>query len=240
MLVRWARAMVLGVFGDPDPDEQNGIETALAEMGTWMDAEIVGRADRDAEDVFSLLTRAEHGDEHLTENELRVFLFTLLVAGSFTTSYLLGNGLLVLAAHPDLLPRLQARPEAVPSFVEEVLRHDPPAQVIQRSAVNQVELAGITIPADATVSVIEGAANRDPSAFADPGRLDLDRDGPPHLGFGHGPHFCPGAGLARLEAEVTFRHLVASVPGFEIVGPVTRSTIPMFRGPTSLSVSIEG
>ncbi|MEM7286623.1 MAG: cytochrome P450 [Actinomycetota bacterium] len=239
-LVRWARAMVLGVFGDPTEADQREIDAALVEMTAWMDRNLVDRELRGASDVFSLLTRAEYGDEHLTEVELRVFLFTLLVAGSFTTSYLLGNGLLVLAAHADQLAGLRACPDSTAAFVEEVLRYDSPAQVVQRSAVNDTELAGVPIAADATVSVIVGAANRDPDAFADPHRFDPDRDGPPHLGFGHGPHFCLGAGLARLEAEVTFRELAARIGTIDLVGPVTRSPTPMFRGPTSLPVAVSG
>jgi len=239
LFVRWARAMVLGVFGEPTGDETQEIAVVLDEMGPWFDAVLQERAGQVGDDVFSLLTRAERDEDRLTPEELRVFVFTLLVAGSFTTSFLIGNGLLSILADPRLLDRMAGDPAVVPAFVEEVLRHDPPAQVIQRTARTDIEIAGRVVPAGTHVSAIIAAANRDPLVFADSETFDIDREGQPHLGFGHGPHFCLGAGLARLEAVVAFERLAARVRHLELAGPVGRSTIPTFRGPTSLPVTLK-
>lgn len=241
--VRWARAMVLGVFGEPTDEEAAEIAGALEEMAPWLDDVLADRARRAAageisDDVFTLLTRAEQEEDRLTSEEMRVFVFTLLVAGSFTTSFLLGNGVIELLDDPRLVDRLADDPDLVAPFVEEVIRHDSPAQVIQRTALADMEFGGRSMAAGAHVSAIVAAANRDPLVFADSETFDLDRAAQPHLGFGHGPHFCLGASLARLEAFVAFERLADRVATLELAGPLTRSTIPTFRGPTSIPVGV--
>ncbi len=235
--VRWARAMVLGVFGEPTNEQAAEIAAVVEEMGPWFDEVLEDRTSH-GDDVFALLTRASRDEDRLDAEELRVFVFTLLVAGSFTTAFLIGNGVLAILDNPRLLERMATDPGVVPAFVEEVLRHDSPVQVIQRTVGTDVELAGHIIAAGTHVSVNVAAANRDPLVFADSERFDIDRDGQPHLGFGHGAHFCLGAGLARLEAVVAFERLAARVRDLSSTGPIGRSTIPTFRGPTSLPVGL--
>ena len=125
----------------------------------------------------------------------------LLAAGTETTTNLIANAILCAAEH--------GVPHDLPLFVEEVVRYRTPVQIIFRQTKQAVELHGVTIPRDAFVLVAVGAANRDPAAFPDPNRFDPARDPNPHVGFGHGIHYCIGAALARLEARVVLEELFA-------------------------------
>ena len=134
----------------------------------------------------------------------------LLAAGHETTSNLIGNGTLALFEHPDQLDWLAQHPDLSLQAVNELLRYDSPVQVASRVALNDLVLGGVSVRAGQQALVVLGAANRDPARYPDPDRLDLTRTGPPHLAFGNGPHFCVGAGLARLEAQETFTRLAQS------------------------------
>ncbi len=149
----------------------------------------------------------------LTAEEMRGFVFTLLVAGSITTAYLIGSAVVALAADPALLARARARPSDIGPIVEETLRYESPVQLMFRTATTAVEVAGVTIPRGATVLPLIGSANRDGAVFADPDRFDPDRSTGEHLGFGHGVHFCLGAALARLEARIAIEELLTARPG---------------------------
>ena len=134
----------------------------------------------------------------------------LLAAGHETTANLIGNGTLALFEHPDQLDWLTRHPDLCPQAVEELLRYDSPVQVASRVALDDLVLGGVKVRKGQQALVVLGAANRDPARYPDPDRLDLTRTGPPHLAFGNGPHFCVGAGLARLEAQETFNRLAQS------------------------------
>ena len=181
-----------------------------------------------------MLLRAESEDEALTHDESRVFVSTLLVAGSFTSAYLIGNAASSLLADPDLLARVRESPNVMSAVVEESLRHDTPAQMMFRTAIGDVEIAGNLIPAGATVIALLGSANRDPRVFADPDRFDATRGATEHVSFGYGVHFCLGAALARLEATVALQELVARASRLEPAGTIERISSLVFRGPARL------
>jgi cytochrome P450 len=137
----------------------------------------------------------------------------LLIAGHETTINLIGNGLLALLTHPDQLDLLRHRPELLPSAIEEFLRWDSPIHSTPaRFAAEDVEYAGVTIPAGSVVILSLAAANRDPSRFADPAELHVDRDGGGHAAFGHGLHHCLGAQLARIEGQEAIGALLRAYP----------------------------
>jgi cytochrome P450 len=137
-------------------------------------------------------------------------LVTLVGAGSETTATLLGNAVRILAERPDLQARLRAQPERVPDFVEEVLRVESPFNGHYRAVRRACELGGVKLEAGDRLLLLWSAANRDPAAFDDPEKIDLERRAPrAHLGFGRGVHFCVGAPLARLEARVVLEELLA-------------------------------
>ncbi|WP_099024512.1 cytochrome P450 [Mycolicibacterium palauense] len=154
----------------------------------------------DAEDLISALLRAEVDGQRLTPEEIVRFCVTLVVAGSETTTYLIGNLLHALAREPQVAARVRADRSLIPAFIEEAMRIDGPPQRLFRIATRDVEIDGATIRRGDWVALFFGAANRDPAVFTDPDRFDLDRpNARQQLSFGHGLHFCLGSSLARLE-----------------------------------------
>ena len=178
------------------------------------------------DDLMSALIEAEIDGERLTDEELLGFSFLLLIAGNDTTTSLIGNGTELLAHHPDQRAELAADPSLIPNALEEMLRVEAPTQVLPRTAMRDVELHGVRIPEGSRVMLLWGAANLDDREFDDPERFDIHRRISRHLSFGHGPHHCLGAALARLEGRVAFEELLARVPDYEVVGtPVHYASI---------------
>ncbi|HQR25398.1 MAG TPA: cytochrome P450 [Nocardioides sp.] len=171
------------------------------------------------EDLVGDLVRACQ-DGLLTRQELLSTLFQLVVAGHDTTTSLIGNGVAALLAHPDQRDALAADPSRVPRAVEEFLRWDPPVHhATFRYAARDATIAGTVVPAGVQVLVSLAAAGRDPGRNPDPAAFDIDRPGPAHLAFGHGIHHCLGARLARMEAEIAFRALLARFPRLGLAVP---------------------
>jgi cytochrome P450 len=139
----------------------------------------------------------------------------LLGAGHETTANLVSNGVLALLRDPAQLRRLAEHPEAAAAATEELLRYDPPVQLVSRVARNDLELGGAQVRAGDQALVLLGACGRDPARHADPERLDLQRRQAGHLAFGYGPHFCAGAGLARLEAAEVLRGIAPLTLGWD-------------------------
>jgi cytochrome P450 len=160
------------------------------------------------DDLTQALIAASDADGALSAAEVVANCALLLVAGHETTTNLIGNGLLALLRHPDQLAQLREHPELMNSAVEELLRYDSSVQATARVAKEDVELGGRRITAGQTVILYLGAANRDPTQFPQPDRLDIRRTENRHLAFAHGPHFCLGAALARLEGQIAFASLV--------------------------------
>jgi cytochrome P450 len=171
--------------------------------------EFIGARRKDPrDDLMSGLIAAHERDDALSENELIATAILLLGAGHETTTNLIGNGLLALLRHPAERARLRREPGLIKSAVEELLRYESPVQLTSRIPKQDVTLRGRRLPAGIEVNLVLGAANRDPLQFSDADRLDLGRIENRHLAFGHGPHFCLGAPLARLEAQIAFSRLV--------------------------------
>jgi cytochrome P450 len=166
----------------------------------------------------------------LSAEELLGNLTLLLFAGFETTTNLLGNGLRLLLDRPDHAARLRDDPGLVAAYVEEMLRYDSPVQLTSRWAAEEVELAGVTVPARSSVLLALGAANRDRRRFADPAVFDPDRPDNQPLSFGAGPHFCLGAALARQEAQVAFPLLLNRLPGLRLAGEPVRRDRMVLRG----------
>jgi cytochrome P450 len=165
---------------------------------------------------------AEEQGDRLSEDELVANANLLLVAGHETTTHLIGNGLLALLRHPDQMKRLRDDPGLVPAAVEEFLRHDGPVQFTHRLAREDVPLGGKTIRRGQFVFLFLAAANRDPAHFPDPDRLDVTRPVHKHLAFGLGHHFCLGAPLARLEAQIAFATILRRFPELRLASDELR------------------
>jgi hypothetical protein len=190
-------------------------------------------------DLVSLLIRIEDEGDVLTTEELLAQCSMLLVAGHETTRNLLGNGLLALLRHPEQFARLKRDPSLMKSAVRELLRYDSPVQYTVRLALEDFPLGGNEITQGQAVVPLFGSGNRDPEKFTDPASLDLARDEGTHLSFGSGPHYCIGAALANLEAEVAFSTLLRRMPRLTLATgqtPLWREN-PGLRGLSSLAVS---
>jgi cytochrome P450 len=235
---RWAEHMVIAVFERPDDEEQMRILQSGVEMTEWLDAEIAARGNRAGDDFISVLLHAERDTGALDHEELLVFVFTLLVAGSITTAYLIGNALLALRDRPYVVDAVRSDVSLVPGLVEETLRFDAPTQLMLRTAVDDVTIAGTTIPRGATVAPLLGSANRDEGMFPLAGVFDPERRPTDHLAFGHGVHYCLGAALARIEARVVFEELLGRARTIEPAGRAERVDSLVFRGPSQLPLAV--
>lgn len=203
---QWANAFMLSSSLTPEERIASNEEmvttfaTRLAEHTARL-AESPPTGDvEDAEDLISALLRAEVGGQRLTPEEIVRFCVTLVVAGSETTTFLIGNLLHAMAREPEITARMRADRSLVKVFVEESMRRDGPPQRLFRIATRDVEVGGKLIRKGEWVALFFGSANRDPAVFADPDVLDIDRPNiRQQLSMGHGLHFCLGAALARLE-----------------------------------------
>jgi len=183
------------------------------------------------------LVRDRNAASQLTQEELVANINILLSTGHETTTNLIGNGLLVLMQNPDQLQRLQDQPALVPSAIEETLRYDNPVQITYRSALEEAEINGKMIRKGDLVNSILGSANRDPRRFTDPDRFDITRNEGRHLSFGLGIHFCIGAPLVRLEAEIAFATILRRFPKLSLATEnLEWQEHPIFRGVKSLPV----
>jgi cytochrome P450 PksS len=165
------------------------------------------------DDLVSALIKAEESGDKLNEDELLAMVFLLLIAGHETTVNLIGNGTLALLENPNEVSKLRSDPSLVKRAVEEPLRYTSPVLMTsERYALENAVVHGVTIPrGEMTLGVI-GSANRDEAVFDRPTELDINRDPNKHLSFGQGIHFCLGAPLARMEAQIAFSTLLRRLP----------------------------
>jgi cytochrome P450 len=184
-----------------------------------------------SDDLLSQITHPTDGGEPLDDLAITITAVTLLMAGHDTTVNLIGNATLLLLQHPDQPRPTRADPDQASAIVEEALRYHSPAQSTTRYATSDITLSGVTIPQGQQVSLILGSANHDPAAFPDPERFDVSRNGPRHLAFGMGMHYCVGAPLARQEASIALPALFDRFPTLRLRDPQPhwRDTIS-FRG----------
>jgi cytochrome P450 len=207
-------------------------------IGDYMRGLIAERRASPRGDLLSALITAEEAGDKLSEDELIATCILLLIAGHETTVNLIGNGTLALLRHPEELRRLRETPGLITSAVEEVLRYDGPVQRTARITSTEVTIGGRTIPKGEMVMPFIGAADRDPSQFPDPDRLDLGRADNRHIAFGWGIHFCLGAPLARVEGQIAIDTLVRRLPRLALVNdePEHRQSLTL-RGLKALPVT---
>ncbi|OKH98722.1 cytochrome [Streptomyces sp. CB02056] len=191
-------------------------EAAIDQYEEYLSGLIRERRRAPGDDLISALVATQAQDERLTDSELLSTCFVLITAGDETTANLINNGVLALLRHPDQLARLRADPGLIRGAVEELARYDTVTQAIVRVVAEDLEIGGRKLREGELAYLFLAAANRDPDRFEDPDRLDLTRPGNRHLTFGHGPHFCLGGPLAKLQAEVAIGTLVRRLPGLRL------------------------
>ncbi|MFI9595728.1 cytochrome P450 [Nonomuraea sp. NPDC052265] len=201
-------------LAEPTEEQSAQVATTLQpwrEMTQYLAGHSAERRARPRADLLTKLVEAEVDGERLPDDQVVNFAMVLLLAGHITTTMLLGNTVVCLDAFPDQQDKVRADRSTVPAVIEESLRLFTPFAALGRSTTREVELGGVTIPADKMVMLWLGSANRDPRQFPDPDVFDADRDPNPHLAFGRGIHFCLGAPLARLEGRVALNILLDRV-----------------------------
>lgn len=204
----------LSVLLDPFriPTGIDAVRRAHEEMSAYFSRVFTERRREPRDDLVSALVTVEEGGQRLDEIDLLAITSLILGAGHETTTNLIANGTIALLRHPGERRRLVEDPEIAASAVEELLRYDSPVQMTDRIALDDCEIAGRRVTRGQIVGVMIGAANRDPAVYPDPDRLDLARQGEPHLAFGQGLHYCIGAALARVEAQIALPALFARFP----------------------------
>jgi cytochrome P450 len=220
------------------PDALIRADAAAATLRDYLAGLIAERRRRPTGDLLSALAAADQQGDELTEEELGDTVANLIYGGLESTTGLLSNGLVALMQHPEQADLLRERPDLVPSAVDELLRFDSPIQIVPRSITAPVGLGGNTIPAGERVVAYLGAGNRDPARFTNPHRLDLSRADNAPLSFGGGIHYCVGAPLARLQAEVAFPALVRAFPKLALRGVPERRDSLTIRGHARLLVDV--
>ncbi|MER7276004.1 cytochrome P450 [Dactylosporangium sp. NPDC000244] len=215
-------------------------------LGELVDARLADLATPDGGaalggDLLTGLATDDGPDGRMSRSELVSTAMLLLIAGHETTVNLIANSALILLRQGAWLERLLAEPDIVVPFVEEVLRYDPPVQMLPwRTALDDIPIAGTTIPAGASITLVLAAGNRDPEQFPDPDRFDPDRRPAQHLGFGDGIHYCFGAPLARLEAQVALTALAPVLARARLLeDPPEYRLSAVLRGPRHLRVALD-
>ncbi|MFC4372924.1 cytochrome P450 [Nocardia halotolerans] len=203
-------------------DVPPGAITAYLELTRYYQDLLDGRRKNPGDDLVSVLIEAEIDDDEagptrLTNGEIIGFLILMVVAGNETTTKLLGNAMYWGSRFPDELAKPLAHPSAVPDWTEETLRYDNSTQMLVRRVLTDVDYGEYTIPAGDRVLLLLGSANRDDAVFADAAEYRIGRDSAQTLlSFGLGVHFCLGAHLARMEANIGLTAIAGSISGYEI------------------------
>jgi cytochrome P450 len=214
----------------------------MVEFAAYLHELFEERRREPGEDLVSALVAVEDGGDTLSEQELSSMVAILIVAGHETTVSLIGNATLALLTHPEQRAALERDPSLLPRAVEELIRYDGPVErTLNRWAAVDVELGGQTIRRGENVIVVLGSADRDPERFEAPDELDLasEREAR-HLGFGRGRHFCLGAPLARLEAEIALGTLLRRLPSLRLAvaeDELCWRPVPLFRSLVALPVA---
>lgn len=198
------------------PDDTAGMNAAEVQFREYVAGQLEERRSEPREDILSLLLNTEAGGVRLTDHEIIANVLFLFVAGHETTVNLIGNGLLALLRHPDQLQMLRDDPELIPGAIDELVRYDPPVQIVSRILTGDVILEDVTLPKGAKVMLLLGAASRDPERYSEPERLDVTRTGFKTVAFSGGPHYCIGAALGKMEAATVLTKLLRRYSTIEL------------------------
>lgn len=216
--------------------------SVLSEFLRYLERLAVERQNAPKDDLLSALAQAEHDGSVLTTDELVATATAILIAGHETAVNLLGSGALTLMQSPEQRDRLLQNPDLAAPAVEELLRFSAPVEsATERFAMEEIEMHGEIIPRGGVVLAVLASANRDADKFEDPDRLDIARDPNPHLAFGFGGHFCLGAPLAQMQAEIAIPGLFRRFPEIEPAVQQQRlrwKEMPILRGLETLPVHL--
>ncbi len=227
MLRNWVEVMAGAVFSEDRKEVMAEREQKFKDLVAYFTPHIQAKVAKEqagedpGNDLIGLLAKGRVDDERIGLVEMLSFAQFLLVAGSGTTTNLIGNFFKLMMEHPDQYAQLQADPGLLDQAIEEVLRYDAPVHGLFRTNNVPIKLGELDVPQDSKICLMWGAANRDPAVFADPDRFDITRDMQTlrkSMTFGQGLHKCLGAPLARLECKVAVQEFTRRVKSFEPAG----------------------
>ena len=236
---RWSDAIISNVGNTLVNPDDNSIADVNAEFDAYFSQHIKRLQEHPEDNLLSALISAEsEEDGKLSMEDLLVVCRVLLVAGNETTTGLIVNTARVFSKYPEVIGQLKKRPDLIPSAIEEALRIFPPFFATFRRTTIDVEVSGVTIPANTRMLVMLASANHDERQFPDPDTYIADRDPNRHLGFGMGIHYCLGAPLARLEGQIAMRLLIERITALHIE-PGDAGSVLNPGGPEHLPVKFE-
>jgi cytochrome P450 len=218
-LTRWTYEMMAATVGADrnSADARNRLLDVLAEFTNYFVPKIDAKRANPGDDFISDLVRAE-GSDGPSSLETLLTIRLLMIAGTDTTAAMIGNTVLALVRRPDQAEILAHEPNLIGNAVEESLRYWAPFYFVLRETLRDVVLEGVEIPAGSLVAMMLSSANQDEAVFPNPGTFDVRRQagGSGHMAFGHGPHRCVGAFLAREEADAAIRAVLPLLPEFRL------------------------
>lgn len=238
-LKKWSAdfAEMLGNF-QHNPDHIPRVLESTNNLTNYFRDQIVRMRTHPREGLINSFITAEIDGDRLTEEEIIANCVVTMVGGQETTTNLIGNGMLTLLRNPEKLARLRDNSDLLQSGVEELLRYESPSQHTGRIAREDVEIGGKQIRKGQAVMAIMAAGNRDPERFPEPDELVLDRTDNKHLAFGWSSHFCFGAPLARMEAQIAFETILRRLPDLRLApSRLTWRDNSGLRGLTALPVT---
>lgn len=231
---------IFKIFGPNVVSDEPDIVRATGELRDYVEHMVARRRETLSDDLISNLIRAEEDGDRLTHDELLMLVSAVLTAGTDTTRNQLAAAVQVFCEHPDQWTLLAERPELAPQAVEEVMRHTPIIFGAPRIATEDVDLAGVMVPAGTFVMAITASANRDPAVYPDPDKFDITREHPdPMLTFGGGIHYCLGVHLAKAELAVALVAMAGRMPNIRRTGPAPWKPVLGISGPITLPVEFE-
>jgi cytochrome P450 len=234
----WTSDLAMFLGNPPSISQSRKAQESIDALMKYFRNLVAQRRTHLKEDLLSSLIIAEEQGNVLSEEELFSNCIGLFIAGHETTTNLIGNGLLALLRAPEQLQKLKDEPALMHSAVEELLRYDSPIQYTARLIKKDIELGGKKIGAGQSVMLMIGATNRDPDQFTDPETLNITRNENHHLSFGHNIHFCIGAALARMEAQISLTALLEKAPELRLKSTRLEWQENLaFRGLKSLEIS---
>ncbi|MEV6297366.1 cytochrome P450 [Streptomyces sp. NPDC051896] len=237
----WVNDIMNSVDYNPETDPKEKLDKGMQarkDLRQRLGELVEQRHRRPQDDLLSRLANDDGPDGRMADAEIVATAKLLLIAGHETVVNLITNGMLTLLRHPQVLQRLRDEPDVVVPLVEELLRYEPPVQIIPwRAAYSDITVADTVIPQGSRIMLMLASGSRDPQRFHDPDRFDPDRRDNQHLGFGSGIHLCFGGPLARRETQIALTELVRRLDRPRLVAdPPPYRPSPVLRGPAHLYI----
>ncbi len=227
---KWSNDITIAFSGSVQPMRMAKSYMSMLNLRQFLKLVIMEKRRNPKNDLISALVNAQSEDhDRLSDDELLANTVLILIAGHETTVNLIANSVYNLLQHPEELQKIQSNSNLIPNAVEEVLRFDPPVQIVRRLAKKETELGGKLIKENEILTVVTAACNRDPRIVDEPARFNIEREQIKHLTFGAGIHYCLGAELARTEGRIAIKTLFDRLPNLALAD---RKRV--YKGPFSL------